>query len=175
MTHEAIIRPEAPGDVQAIHRVEVAAFGQGDEAKLVDQLRAHNAHTLSLVAELHNEIVGHILFTPVTIEGEDATVNALGLAPLAVMPGHQNKGIGSALVETGLERCRKTGHLLVFVVGHVTYFPRFGFRPAVPLGFDCDYVSHEGPVGHFMVTELMAGALRGQCGYVRFRPEFDNV
>lgn len=175
MNDNLLIRTETPNDIAAIHRVNAKAFQREDEAQAVDQLRDEDAVVLSLVAELSGQIVGHILFTPVTIEKEADACHAVGLAPLAVAPAHQNEGIGSTLVKAGLEQCRDLGHTLVFVVGHITYFPRFGFRPAAPLGFNSDYIGEEGPIGHFMVTELTAGALRGESGYVRFHPAFDKL
>ena len=111
------IRPERPDDITAIHGVNEEAFGEPTEAKLVDTLRATCPGGLSLVALAENEIVGHILFTPVTVQCEKGEVRGMGLAPMAVLPEHQRRGIGSRLVETGLERLRRQGCPFVIVLG----------------------------------------------------------
>jgi len=164
------IRPEAPRDRSAIFDVNARAFPRQDEAKLVDVLRAANAATISLVAERDERLVGHILFSPVRVEGEGASFAAQGLAPMAVLPECQRDGIGSALVRAGLDACRRAGHPLVFVLGHPAYYPRFGFEPALPRG-----LHYEGGAAFehaFFVVELEAGALAGRRGIVHFRPEF---
>jgi len=169
------IRHEAPNDVNVIYEIEQAAFDRNDEADLVNRLRNNDGVLLSLVAELDGVLVGHILFSIVTVTNDTETFDAVGLAPVAVLPEHQNQGVGGALIEAGLQMCREHGHDLVFLIGHPTYYPRFGFQPAVPLGFDCDYVTDGEPNDHFMVTALRDGALEGKSGYVRYRPEFDGV
>ena len=170
------IRTETESDIQAIHHVEVAAFGREDEAVLVDQLRENGGITLSLVAEQEGEIVGHVLFSPVTVEREQRGFTALALGPVAVLPERQNQGIGSALIRAGLEQCRVKGQPLVFVLGSPDYYPRFGFQPAVPLGFDSVYTPDKNDDHpYFMVAELEPGTLAGKAGFVRYRPEFDGV
>ncbi len=168
---ELIIRAESSSDIDAVRAVETAAFSRSDEANLVDQIRENGGVTLSLVAEQAGEIVGHSLFSLVTV----GSATAVGLGPVAVMPDLQKQGIGTALIRDGLERCRAMGHELVFLVGHPSYYPRFGFQPALPLGFDCDYVTDKNDHAHFMVIELVPGALADYVGYVRYRPEFDGV
>lgn len=169
------IRPEAPQDIDTIHHIEVEAFGRAVEADLVDRLRENGGVTLSLVAEQDGELVGHILFSPVTVAHESGAFEAVALGPVAVLPAYQNQGIGSALVTTGLDRCRAMGHRLVFLVGHPTYYPRFGFQPAVPLGFDSTYTPDKSQHEHFMVIELQEGALEGKAGFMHYRPEFDGL
>ncbi len=136
---DVLVREETPGDYEAIHRVESEAFGRPEEADLVDALRSHGVLTLSLVAEM-NGVVGHISFSPAAIVGEERTVEAVALAPVAVAPKHQNSGIGSALVRDGLRMCREAGHRIVFLTGHPNYYPRFGFRRGQELGIRCDLV-----------------------------------
>jgi putative acetyltransferase len=143
----------------------------------VDALRARGQAMLSLVAVEAPEVVGHILFSPVTIEpvGEPAgessagRVTALGLGPMAVLPTRQRQGIGSLLVRTGLEACRAAGHGCVVVLGHPEYYPRFGFAPASRYGVRWE---HPAPDEAFMLLELRAGALGGRGGIVRYQPEF---
>jgi putative acetyltransferase len=129
-----ILRGETPEDIPAIHHIHTAAFRQPNEADLVDALRQHNALTISLVAVLDGRLVGHIAFSPVTITSETATIAALGLAPMAVLPEYQRMGIGSQLVEAGLHACHHTPYGVVVVLGHPHHYSRFGFVPAKPVG-----------------------------------------
>ncbi len=160
------IRREQPGDEAAVHRVNALAFAGFDEATMVDALRANSGVTLSLVAELDGSVVGHILFSPVSIDPEGT---AIGLAPMAVLPGHQRRGIGGRLVREGLELLRAAGHGAVVVLGHPEYYPRFGFGRASGFGLRCEF---ECPDEAFMAIELSPGALANRAGLVRYRPEF---
>lgn len=166
------IRPETPADAPAIHRVNELAFGQPGEADLVDALRAEARPFLSLVAVREGEVVGHISFSPVTIESEETTSAAMGLAPMAVLPELQRQGIGSALIHQGLEECRRLGQDVVVVVGHPDYYARFGFVPAATLGLRCEYPV---PDEVFRVAELRPGALAGRRGLVRYHPAFGRL
>lgn len=166
------IRSELPGDVEAIYSLNQEAFEGTAEANLVNNLRTSNAMILSLVAIKNNEIVGHIAFSPVTIEPDRATVNAVGLAPMAVSPEFQRSGIGSQLVEEGLNIIRTAGHDLVVVLGHPEYYPRFGFVPAKKYGIRWE---HDVPEEAFMIRELREGALKEVRGTVKYRPEFNEV
>ena len=164
-----VIRQEAPEDVSAIHHVNNQAFGQEDEAKLIDRLRNRGVLAISLVAEQNGEIVGHIAFSPVTVETENSSFEAIALAPMAVLPAYQRKGIGSQLVRSGLDECRRLGHEIVVVAGHPDYYPRFAFVPAKTKGLQCEF---EVPDEAWMALELRARALAGRRGTVRFQPEF---
>jgi putative acetyltransferase len=168
----ADIRREGPADAAAVRRVNESAFERGAEADLVDLLRAAGKATVSLVAVEDGEVVGHILFSPVTVASAQRELPALGLAPMAVMPPMQRRGIGSLLVGAGLAACRAIGHRAVFVLGHPEYYPRFGFVRASSYGISWE---HEAPDEAFMALELVAGALRGVSGVVRFQPEFGSV
>ena len=121
------IRHETPEDRQAIWTVNRSAFESDAEANLVDALRDGGYVEVSLVAEIDDEIVGHILFSRVAIITKVGTVEALSLAPMAVLPSRQRQGIGSRLVEAGLEACRDQGFKMVVVLGHPDFYPRFGF------------------------------------------------
>jgi putative acetyltransferase len=165
------IRDERPEDYADVYRVNAAAFGQEGEATLVERLRAACPH-VSLVAVEGDKVVGHIFFSPVTVESEGGTFEATGLAPMAVAPGMQNRGVGSQLVRRGLEECARLGHEVVFVLGHPEFYPRFGFTPARARGLACEYPV---PDDVFMVLELKPGALRGRTGLVKYRPEFAGV
>ena len=166
------IRSEKQADSEAIRRVNTLAFGGTDEASLVDALRKAADPLISLVAIEDNQVVGHILFSPVTIEFGNSEAPALGLAPMAVLPEHQRKGIGSQLVRAGLRECQQLGSNVVVVLGHPDYYPRFGFVPASQKGLSSEYPV---PDEVFMVVELEPGALSGRHGLVKYRPEFSEV
>jgi len=167
-----IIRLERPEDVPAIRIVNERAFGSSSEADIVDALRRNGKATISLVAEDEGRVIGHILFSPVTVETGERELAGLGLAPVAVLPEFQNRGVGSSLVEQGIERCREAGHSFVVVLGHPHYYPRFGFTPASRFGIKCEYdVADE----NFMAMELREGALQNQAGMARYQPEFNEV
>ncbi len=167
-----IIRAEREEDYSQVRRVNELAFGQPQEADLVEALRRSARPYISLVAVADGEVVGHIFFSPVTIHSEDSVFEAIGLAPLAVLPEHHNLGVGSALTRRGLEECRRAGGEIVVVLGHPNYYPRFGFYPASLKGLTCEY---DVPDEHFMVTELVEGALAGRRGLVKYHPAFASV
>ena len=150
---KTIIRPENPEDYPAVQQVHRLAFGQDNEARLVTALRQGPGFdpALSLVAVRADQVVGHILFSPIHIESERARIPALALAPMAVLPALQGQGIGTELVREGVEACRRLGHDLVVVVGHPEYYPRFGFVPAARYGIRAPF---EVPEEAFMVLVL---------------------
>jgi putative acetyltransferase len=149
----------------AIHEINVLAFGQEREARLVENLRkcrSFNAQ-LSLDAVEEGRVVGHILFSPITIQTRKGLIPALALAPMAVHPEFQNQGIGSKLVREGLDRCRNFCHKIVVVVGHSVFYPRFGFTSARAKGLETPFPV---PDEAFMVIELVPGALDGISGMI---------
>ena len=166
-----LIRTEEPKDRAAVHAVNVSAFETPAEADLVDALRKEAYPIVSLVAEQDGAIVGHIMFSPVTLSGH-ADLKIMGLAPMAVAPEQQNKGIGSALVRAGLERCKGLGFGAAVVLGHTWFYPRFGFVPSVRYGIGCEY---EVPQDVFMVMELQPGYLREATGIIKFHAAFNGV
>ena len=167
-----IVRPEQSEDTTAIHRLNVLAFDRANEADLVDLLRSSGALTLSLVAVVDGGIVAHIVFSPVIIESTNSRVEALGLGPLAVLPGRQGLGFGTKLVEAGLSDCAKSGHRIVVVLGDPDFYRRFGFVSAKSYGIQWE---HDVPEEVFLVKELEDGALSQVKGVVRYRPEFNAV
>jgi len=166
------IRPETPEDVDSICYVNAQAFGQEDESKIIEKLRNSGVLMVSLVAVQDGQIVGHIAFSPVAVESGLSSFEAVALAPMAVLPAYQRKGIGSQMVWAGLEECRRLGHEIIVVLGHPDYYPRFGFVLAKPKGVDCEF---EVPEEAWMVLELREGALAGRSGTVKFQPEFHEV
>jgi len=164
------IRLEEPDDEIGVRRVNELAFGQRNEADLVDALRVRARPYISLVASVDGLVVGHICFSPVSIE-DVGVFDAMGLAPMAVLPEFQNQGIGSRLVQEGLRKCRDLGHSLVVVLGHPNYYPRFGFVPAHLKGLRSEY---NVPNDTFMVLELNENALAGRRGLVKYHPEFNK-
>lgn len=167
-----IIREEKPEEIKAIRDVNEQAFGQENEATIIEKLRKRGGLTISIVAVQGAEVVGHIAFSPVVIEAEGSSFEAIALAPMAVLPAYQRKGIGSQMVRAGLEECSRLGYEIVVVLGHPDYYPRFGFAPAMPKGISCEF---EVPEEAWMMLELREGALAGRRGKVRFQPEFSEV
>ena len=167
-----VVRNEQPGDHAAVYGINGEAFQSYAEAKLVDALRAVAEPLISLVALIGEQVVGHILFTRVTVEQAPDTLRLIGLGPMAVHPYLQERGIGSRLVSSGLDACRALPTDAVVVLGHQEYYPRFGFEPAAPHGLR--YQSEQFDP-HFMVQELRAGTLASISGLVHYHPKFDDV
>ncbi|MBU0561332.1 MAG: N-acetyltransferase [Bacteroidetes bacterium] len=167
------IRKEEKGDESQIRIVNELAFGQIDEADLVDLLRINCNESISLVAEFDNKIVGHILFTPALIEAKDKQLNGMGLAPMAVLPEHQSKGIGSELVKSGLELIMKGSCQFIIVLGHPKYYPRFGFVKASECNIKSDF--HGIPDEAFMILVLDEKSFAGISGTAKYRKEFSSA
>ena len=166
-----LVRKERKEDIHGIHRVNGSAFETDAEARLVDILRDQAHPTISLVADYLGELAGHIMFSPVTLDGHPE-LNIMGLAPMAVLPEHQGKGIGTGLVQAGLEECKKLGVGAVVVLGHPEYYPRFGFVPASRYGIRCEY---DVPDDVFMVKELQEGYLGGVTGTIKYHAAFSSL
>jgi putative acetyltransferase len=165
-------RQEEPGDRLAIRHVNERGFGGREEADLVDALRQANAIVLSMVALDDKDIVSHILFTEVVITQADSQFTALGLGPMAVLPSLQRKGIGTQLLKIALDKCRRLDYDFVVVLGHPEFYSKFGFSPAKPYGFSCEF---DAPDEAFMVLELQENTLAGRSGIVHYRDEFQNA
>jgi len=156
-------------DADAVRIVNERAFGGDAEARLVEMLRAANKALISLVALHQSRVVGHILFSPITIAQSPAEFRGVGLAPLAVAPEFQNKGIGSSLMIHGLEACGRDAYDVVVVLGQTEYYSRFGFLRAKDYGLDNEYKAEDS----FMVLELQSGILQKLKGLVKYAPEFE--
>src|SRR5690606_5163167 len=158
------IREEREEDRDAVREIVSKEFDTGAEAALIDDLRNAAEPIVSLVAEDDGVVIGYVMFSYVKLlEHPDAKL--MGLAPLAVDYEHQGRGVGSALVRDGLERCRGLGVLAVVALGHRDYYRRFGFEPASRLGLRCEY---DVPDDAFLALELEEGALAGKSGTVRY-------
>jgi putative acetyltransferase len=165
-----IVRPETPSDYETIDELLRSAFGGADESELVRLIRASDNYVpdLTLVAEENGQVVGHIMFSYISLKG-DEEFRVLALAPMAVTPERQRRGIGGALVEAGLERAEERGEPLVILVGHPTYYPRFGFETASRYGIEPP--SADIPDAAFMVRRLSQYSER-QRGRVVYPPAF---
>jgi len=166
-----IVRTEKPEDIEGIREVNKRAFGQPQEADIVDALREACPDALSFVAIEGDRVVGHILFSPATIHIHEKVVQGMGLAPMAVVPDEQRRGIGSKLVRAGLDVLKESSCPFVIVLGHPEYYPRFGFVPASEHGLKCQWDGV--PDEAFMVLVLDESAMKGVSGVARYRSEFD--
>ena len=171
------IRETTPADIKDILCVEREAFQRDSEADMTrDMLSDPSAEpSVSLLAFVENQPVGHILFTRGYIEG-NSRIAVSFLAPLAVIPKFQKQGIGGALIKEGITRLSKIGVDLVFVIGHPEYYPRFGFTPALKLGFQPTYPLPSEVADAWMVLALrpdLIGAISGKviCCDVMNKPE----
>ena len=163
------IRAEAPGDADAVVAVLTAAFRGPDEAALVRMLHADGSVVASLVAVVAGDLVGHVLFSRLTIRTATAALSGVALAPLAVLPAFERRGIGAALVREGLRRLVDLGEAVVIVLGEPAYYTRFGFSSERALRLRSRY---SGPA--FMALELAPRALEGVAGDVVYPPAFDR-
>ena len=166
------IRDEQPSDIQRIHAIESAAFGKKAIADIVDQLRDDGELWLSHVALLDDAIVGHCAYSLVTVTDGDTVRRFPALGPIGVEPACQGRGIGGALVRSGIEAARAAGQGLLFLVGSPGYYPRFGFEPALPLGFTSDYVTDSQRHEHFMAYVIDAALIGQVRGHVRWHDCF---
>lgn len=165
----SIEQPEHAGGVDLVER---AAFGREGEARLVETLRESGVTSLSLVALVGKQVIGHVLFTPMRFNPPVDDPKIAGLGPVAVLPDFQAQGVGSRLIEAGLEAMRQDGVAAVFLLGSPAYYSRFGFVPASRYDLRCAY---EVPGDAFQVIELVEGSLAGRQGTVYYHPEFDKV
>jgi putative acetyltransferase len=165
------LRAERRLDIPIIHQVVEAAFGRAAEADLVDALRRGGGLSFSAVATQEGRVIGHVAFSPVTIGVGAQATPGLALAPAAVDPEFQGRGIGSRLIGWALDECRRQGHRLVVVLGRPQLYHRFGFKDAESCGIMSPFPV---PPEVFMVLELVPNAAKGCTGEVRYRPELSR-
>lgn len=160
-----IVRQESPTDYPAIYNVNIAAFKRSEEANLVDRLRSTNSFVpdLSMVATAEGKVIGYILFTKINIVGENCNEESLALAPIAIHPEWQSKGVGSTLIRNGLNKAKDIGYKSVVVLGHQDYYPRFGFIPTNKWGIKPPF---NVPAQLFMGLELQENAFADMNGTV---------
>lgn len=170
------IRKETEKDYKLSETMVEKAFKNAEhsdhrEQFLVAKLRKSDVFVpeLCLVAEINEEIVGHIMITKLLIKDGDKKYESLALAPVSVLPEYQNKGIGSKLILQGLKISKEMGFKSVIVLGHDKYYPRFGFRPASNWGIKAPF---DVPDESFMALELENGSLDGITGTVVYSKEF---
>jgi putative acetyltransferase len=164
-----IIRPAMAHELQVLRDVHIQAFGgREEEAKLVELLHRGGKAKPSLVAVAGGKVVASAVFSPVVVEKAPPDIKAGGLGPVAVFPEFQRRGIGSRLIEAGLEACREEQYDAIVVLGGPRFYGRFGFLPAMDFGISNEYVEDE----HFMIRELREGVLSRLKGMVRYASEF---
>jgi len=168
------IRSEVAGDYDAITSINEEAFKQKQEGNLIINLRKRSEFLpdLSLVAEINNKPVGHILFSPVSIISGDKSFGTLSLAPMAVLPEFQKMGVGGALIMHGLKKAQSLGYKSVVVLGHPDYYPRFGFRRASQWKIRATF---DAPDEALMAIELEPGSLNFGGGIIEYPKEFSDV
>ncbi len=165
------IRPFTAGDADSVSAVHRRAFGgRTDESRIVQRLHDADKAVVSLVAVENDRIVGHVLFSPTSVENRGENLKLAGLAPVGVLPENQNEGVGSLLIQYGLPECRDAGIDAVVVLGDPGYYSRFGFERASEYGLGNEYGADEG----FMVKPLTEGALDDADGIVTYQPEFQQ-
>lgn len=168
-----IIRTENEADYNEVYQLNYAAFGnRDDESKLIERIRMSEEFIpeLSIVAEIDGEIVGHVLLSKAKVVSDETQHTVIVLAPIAVKPSFQKQGIGSQLIEEGIRRCQALGYPAIFLIGHPTYYPRFGFQPARPFGIELKQFPVSDEV--FMACELKEGALRNMNGELIYPKAF---
>ncbi|MBK7009787.1 MAG: N-acetyltransferase [Saprospiraceae bacterium] len=176
MTEQITLRQETQDDFKDVFEVNHTAFGQDNEAKLVGALRNNSAvfvPELSIVAIENNKIIGHILFTKIKIKDRNGNLHeSLGLAPMAVRPEFQKKGIGGQLIRKGFEAAKDLGFKSIIVLGHEHYYPKFGFEPADKWNIKAPF---DVPSNVFMAIELVKDGLKNISGTVIYPKEFEIV
>lgn len=160
-----LIREESAEDNSFVLDLTELAFGQKEEADLVEKLRARDEIILSQVAEMEGQIVGHVAWSECHIRNESESFIAITMAPVSVLPKYQKQGIGSRLIEAGLKQVKLMGYTIAVVLGHPEYYPRFGFEVSKPYGIIWD---REYPDEALMVKELVPKALKNISGIIRF-------
>lgn len=166
-----LIRTEAPADILPINALLESVYETNAEAKLVRSLRENSRFTLSLVAcNDDGEVIAHLLFTPILIEGDD--IGWQGLAPIAVKKEYRNKGIAGKLIKEGFDSLFELGYPVCSVLGDPSFYGRFGFSDAQHFNMHCHW---DAPQGYFQIIELAEGACEGKQGLIEYCPEFSEL
>ena len=163
-----LIRLERASDRDAICGVSQAAFGGDAEARLVDKLREGGFVCISLVAEIDGQVVGYIVFSRISINTAFGKMDAIALAPMAVLPDYQRQRIGSKLLSVGLVAGRAEGHGIAMVLGHPKFYRRFGFSSNLALSVKSPFGGGEA----WMALELIPGALEDIEGRIEYSSPF---
>ncbi|MBT5187679.1 MAG: N-acetyltransferase [Kordiimonadaceae bacterium] len=165
------IRFEEKKDYDDVRNIHLSAFDGSGEAQLVELLREKASPIISMVAEEEGgNVVGHIIFSPVTLCDHD--IDIMGLAPVAIYPNYQKMGYGTNLIKKGLEECKKMGYQGVVLLGHADYYPRFGFKASIEYGISCEY---DVPEENFMALELVEGAFSKVSGKIKYHSAFSEL
>ena len=162
---------EAPSHRPEVLQINRLAFKGDTESRLIQILEREADIVASYVALDGDEIVGHILFSPLYVMINGKRVDAVALAPMCVIPQRQNQGIGSQLVQHGIEQMKLAGKAAIIVLGHTDYYPRFGFRHELAKNLACDFNQYEA----FMGLELVEGSLAGKAGTCRYARAFESL
>ena len=160
------VRPEEAKDAEGIRAVHLAAFPTAAEADLVERLRDDLDSQVSLVAEQSGEVVGHVMLSRMTVSGDGRQWRALGLGPVAILPGAQGGGVGSDLIRGALAIAKATGEELVFVLGDPDYYRRFGFASEAAAPFASPYS------GPFLMALALADVPLPRSGRADYAPAF---
>ena len=168
-----LVRYESEEDIAGIREVHEQAFEQSLEADIVDALRKHCKDIMSLVAENDGKIIGHVLFSPAEILGPHGLLKGVALAPMAVLPDMQRKGVGLRLVKHGLVQLMRAGCPFIIVIGRPDYYTHFGFAPASEYGIKCQW--DKVPDEAFMILWIDKSKVGGVSGVARFREEFNKA
>ncbi|HOM67800.1 MAG: hypothetical protein BWX85_00312 [Chloroflexi bacterium ADurb.Bin120] len=173
LPHGINIAEESPRDIDGICHVNQTAFQSHYEANVVVRLRLNCDEICSMVAKFGEQVVGHILFSPVHIvQNHGRSIKGMGLGPLAVLPNYQGKGIGMSLSQAGILRMKQIGYPFVVVLGHPGYYLRFGFTPASAYSIRCAFENI--PDEAFMICVFNSEVMQGVKGVAHYRPEFDE-
>lgn len=168
-----ILRTETVQDFEEVYKLNYLAFGnREDESILIERIRKSEEFVpeLSIVAEMDNEIVGHLLLSKAIVEDHKKVSTVIVLAPIAVKPNCQKQGIGSELIEEGIRRCKALGYSIILLIGHPSYYPRLGFKPARKYGLELK--QFEVPDEVFMVYEVEDGKLHEINGELKYPKSF---
>lgn len=163
------IVPELPEHRPAVLELNRLAFKGDEESRLIKNLARDNSILASFVALDGEEVVGHILFSPLHLVVSGERIDAVALAPMCVTPGRQKQGIGTKLVDYGIEQMKRAGQAAIIVLGHVNFYPRFGFRHDLAKNLSCAFNKYEA----FMGLELRPGSLGGKPGTCIYPRAFD--